>query len=222
MSTQPTNKPAVKRATGRLTQSQSRAARRIRKERRRRFTRWTAFLGVALVAFLFIFSLFAPGINNLSFGRSGPDGPGENLPLPDGYESLVTNHLLEIDAPHTPYNSRPASSGWHIGNTSSWGIHDFIIPDERLVHNLEHGGIRIHYNCPDGCDQLVSNLSRVADRALNENMKVILSPHNDMETTIALVAWRFLDKFDEFDERRILDFISAHESSPNSPEPNSR
>jgi hypothetical protein len=40
-----------------------------------------------------------------------------------------------------------------------------------------------------------------------------------MDTRIALTAWTFLDGFDDFDEARIMAFISAHESSPNAPEP---
>lgn len=184
--------------------------------------RWGAFSAVALVASLFIFSLFAPGLRNLSFSRSGPDGPGEKLPLPTGYERRVTLHIQPGDPPHPPYNSRPASSGWHLGATARWDIYDEPIPDERLLHNLEHGGIRVHYNCPEGCDELVEQLSRVAGRALDENLKVILSPHTDMDSTIALVAWTFIDQFDQFDEDRILDFIRSHESSPNSPEPNAR
>ena len=47
-----------------------------------------------------------------------------------------------------------------------------------------------------------------------------MSPYPDMETRIALTAWTFLDKFEDFDEARISEFISSHESSPNSPEAN--
>ena len=39
-----------------------------------------------------------------------------------------------------------------------------------------------------------------------------------MDATIALRAWTFLDKFDEFDEERILAFVDAHMGSPNAPE----
>ena len=141
--------------------------------------------------------------------------------MPDGYERGVTNHIVP-DEPHPPYNSKPASSGWHYGGTSSWGIHDEAIADENLVHNLEHGGIRVHYNCPEGCDELVNQLAAVVNRALDGDLKVLMSPYPDMDTTIALTAWTFIDKFNEFDEKRVLDFISAHESSPNSPEPNAR
>ena len=39
-----------------------------------------------------------------------------------------------------------------------------------------------------------------------------------MDTRIALTAWTFIDQFGEFDEDRIRDFVSSHESSPNAPE----
>ena len=206
---------------GRLTPAQSRAARRLRRSRRRRLVRWSAFSAVALVAFLFIFALFAPGLRNLSFTRGGPDGPGQRLSLPDGYQRGATTHV-QFGESHPPYNSKPASSGWHYGGTTSWGIHEEAIADENLVHNLEHGGIRVHYNCPEGCDELVNQLAAVVNRALDENLKVLMSPYPDMDTTIALTAWTFIDQFDQFDEKRVRDFIRAHESSPNSPEPNAR
>jgi hypothetical protein len=41
-----------------------------------------------------------------------------------------------------------------------------------------------------------------------------------MDTKIALTAWTFLDQFEVFDEARISDFVSSHESSPNAPEAN--
>lgn len=92
------------------------------------------------------------------------------------------------------------------------------IPDEVLVHNLEHGGIGVHYNCPDGCDELVDQLAGVVRRS----GKIVMSPYPGMETRIALTAWNFLDAFDDFDEVRIKDFIDTHESSSNAPEPNVR
>jgi hypothetical protein len=88
-----------------------------------------------------------------------------------------------------------------------------------LVHNLEHGGIGVHYNCPEGCPELVEQLSEVVNRATGEGLKVIMSPYPGMDFRIALTAWNFLDKFDDFDRDRINKFISAHESSPNAPEP---
>ena len=104
----------------------------------------------------------------------------------------------------------------------AWGIHDRFIEEEYRLHNMEHGGIGVHYDCPDGCPDLVADLSAVVRRARDEDLKVIMSPYPDMDTRIALTAWTFIDKMEAFDEERIKDFIRAHESSPNSPEPRAR
>ena len=194
----------------RLTPSQARAARRARRQRRRRATRFAVFSGITIVAVVFIFSLFAGGLQNLG-SRSAPDGPGQKI------ASQGRTHISPGDS-HPPYSSVPATSGWHFAQPLApvrWGIHDEALPDESLVHNLEHGGVGIHYNCPDGCDELVRQLRDIAGGA----GKVIMSPYPGMDTTIALTAWTFLDTFDEFDKERVEAFVSAHVSSPNAPEP---
>ena len=124
---------------------------------------------------------------------------------------------------HDRYNSAPATSGWHFGAPvapARWGIHTIPLPDEVLVHNLEHGYVNVHYNCPDGCDALVAQLSEVVDIATDVGAKVLMSPYPDMDTRIALTAWTVIDKFDDFDDVRIIAFIMAHESSPLAPEAN--
>ena len=40
-----------------------------------------------------------------------------------------------------------------------------------------------------------------------------------MDRKIALVAWNYLDKFDVFEEARILKFLQEHVNSSNAPEP---
>ena len=126
---------------------------------------------------------------------------------------------------HPSYNSIPATSGWHYNLPLApvrWGVHDDMVADEYLIHNLEHGGIGIHYDCPDGCADLVEQLTEIADRAETEGLKVLLSPYPGMDTPVALTAWTFIEKLEGFDGDRIRSFINSHESSPNAPEPNAR
>ncbi|MBK15625.1 MAG: hypothetical protein CL770_02915, partial [Chloroflexi bacterium] len=49
--------------------------------------------------------------------------------------------------------------------------------------------------------------------------KVIIAPYSEMDRKIALVAWNYLDKFDVFEEARILKFLQEHVNSSNAPEP---
>ena len=86
------------------------------------------------------------------------------------------------------------------------------------MHNLEHGGIGVHYDCPDGCTDLVSQLAALVSGAVDRGLKVIMSPYPGTGSSIALTAWTYLDKFEQFDKLRINGFIDAHESSPNAPE----
>ena len=93
---------------------------------------------------------------------------------------------------------------------------------EEYLHNLEHGGIAIFYDCPDGCDPIKDQLTEMVNEAVRNGGKVLLAPHSEIGATISLAAWTFLDQFEVFDEDRIRAFVNAHESSPNAPEPNAR
>ena len=202
---------ASRRREGRLTPTQARAARRSRRQRKRRFTRVAAFSAVVIIAVLFIGSLFAGSLPITLGSQEGPDGPGERL------LDLGGTHITTGEG-HPPYNSVPGTSGWHYdypdGGPARWDIYKESLPDEVLIHNLEHGGIGIHYNCPDGCDELVAQLEGYFQRGL----EIIVSPYPEMDTRIALTAWTFLEAFDDYDDERIEAFISAHMNSPNAPE----
>jgi hypothetical protein len=80
---------------------------------------------------------------------------------------------------HDAYNSVPATSGPHFGQPlapARWGVHTQHLPDEVLVHNLEHGYVNVHYNCPDLCPELVAQLSTIVEETGAEGAKVLLSP----------------------------------------------
>ena len=122
---------------------------------------------------------------------------------------------------HPTYNSVPATSGWHYDlplAPARWGIYDEPVADEVLLHNLEHGYVNVHYDCPEGCPELLTQLTGLVQEGIDRGGKLLMSPYPGMDNRIALTAWTFLDRFDEFDEERIRAFVNAHESSPNAPE----
>ena len=47
-----------------------------------------------------------------------------------------------------PYRHNPPASGNHWPFPAPWGIYQGVVPREWWVHNLEHGGIVLLYNCP--------------------------------------------------------------------------
>lgn len=122
----------------------------------------------------------------------------------------------------TGYTESPATSGEHwfsplteagVSAPARWGIYDFALPDEVLIHNLEHGGIGIHYNCPDGCEDLVERLRNLVPQNPSQ---FIVSPYPDMDTKIAITAWRTHLHLEKFDEQLIREFIGAFKD--NAPE----
>ena len=58
----------------------------------------------------------------------------------------------------------------------------------------------------DSCRQLIENLGKLAEKY----EQVIVMPRPNLDSRIALTAWTYLDKFDDFDEARIKRFIDAH------------
>jgi len=77
---------------------------------------------------------------------------------------------------------------------------------ELQVHNLEHGGVALQYNCPRPCPDLVRELAAFARR----HDGVLVAPYPWMDARIALSAWGWIETLDRFDESRILAFLAAH------------
>ena len=199
----------------RLTPSQARRARRARRQRRRRVYIWLGGIAVALVASTLVLSIILPGLPLGTLFQGGtPDGPGLRI------EDQGATHVSPGEE-HPEYNSIPPTSGWHYNlplAPKRWGIYDEPIEPEVLLHNLEHGYVNVHYDCPEGCPELVAQLTDLVQEGLDQGGKLLMSPYPGMDSRISITAWTFLDQFDEFDEDRIRAFVSAHESSPNAPE----
>ncbi|MFQ5830098.1 MAG: DUF3105 domain-containing protein [Candidatus Methylomirabilia bacterium] len=124
--------------------------------------------------------------------------PGEAIP------SLGNAHIQTLTDAHQPYNSDPPTSGPHVAWIAPWGIHTSPIPKELQVHNLEDGGVLVQYNCE--CPELAEQLRAIV---VGHEKHVILAPYPGTDARIALTAWGRIDTLDEFDEKRIVRFISA-------------
>ena len=125
--------------------------------------------------------------------------PGEAVPI------QPAEHINPSDPLPGLYLTNPPVSGWHYSQPAEWGIYDKEMPDQTLIHNLEHGGIWISYK-PDAPQELIDNLKKLAGEY---KRKVILTPRAANDSLIALAAWGRLDKFDYWDEARIKKFIKA-------------
>lgn len=128
----------------------------------------------------------------------------QNLPgelIPDQGREHVTS------ANHPPYSSNPPTSGWHFGWEAEWRVYKEELPDETLIHNLEHGGIWISYR-PDIPEDIIKRLESFYDKY---GRKIIVTPRPKNDTDIALAAWTRLDKFNasDYSDERVERFIKA-------------
>lgn len=121
------------------------------------------------------------------------------------YENLGAEHITDGSTEHAPYNSNPPTSGPHWPQPAVWGIYKQKQPDERLIHNLEHGGIWISYK-PDVSAETITLLEDFAKRY----KKVIVEPREENTAPIALAAWTHMQTLDSYDERTIIKFIEAY------------
>ena len=109
------------------------------------------------------------------------------------------------------YDSTPPSSGDHWSVQHRCGFFTDPIPDERVVHNMEHSNIVISYNLPDEAD--VDALEDVYDD-LQEGWRVhftVARPYDQIAPgQVALSAWGVTDVMDGVDQERIERFFEHY------------
>lgn len=124
--------------------------------------------------------------------------------------------------PASDYSSSPPSSGSHCAVWGRYGAYTDAspLPACNFVHNLEHGAVVVLYNCPDGCDDVVTALEEAIDAAgpdpdcaQSGGKRVVLTPYADMKAEVAASAWGFTftaDCLDEAASAALTAFIQDH------------
>jgi hypothetical protein len=114
------------------------------------------------------------------------------------------------------YHTDPPTSGRHVGDFAQQFINEAPVPDEVLVHMMEHGYVVVWYNCGaspalggEGCATLRSDLTQLVQQAVGQGKAAVLTPDGSMPHRLAVTAWQFMDAFDEYDGQRIQTFIDT-------------
>ena len=160
---------------------------------------------------------------------SGCDANGGSAPEPDEDDpNCVRSRALEIDGcpallgeshysegqRHVPflssvdYRSNPPHSGPHYPDPTYWGVHQSTVDRGTYVHNLEHGGIVLAYDCSDCNDALRVLADVVAERP---DMRILVTRDVDLPTRFAAISWTWTWTFDEPDLDAIMCFVDQHE-----------
>lgn len=184
--------------TTKTARRQHRASEKVRQQARRQAEQRRRLIyaaGAAAVVLIAVVAWYA----------TRPAQPAVAMPEIRTHADQGAAHIA-LGTPHPPYNSNPPSSGWHTPQVANWGRHSEALPDELIVHNLEHGGIWISYRDPSDT-ATVRALEEIVGRYRS---KVILTPRPQNPAPIAVVAWRNVMLLDRVDEPVIVEFIRRY------------
>jgi len=166
---------------------------------RERAIRWVAISGLVAVAFWFFFVRTKPvneiaGHEVLHFST--------NRGQPTHVEGSVS------------YSMTPPVSGQHAPQPTPCGIFGEQIPNENLVHTLEHGAVGVLYE-PDLDPAAIKDIEGIVG---SFESHVFSAPYPDMETPISLVAWANMIRLDSLDRDAVTGFIDAFRQGGQAPE----
>ncbi len=148
-----------------------------------------------------------------------------------GFAVAVQGRTHSENCSTQSYNSSPPTSGCHRGSgVVSYGVNSSELPLDLQIHNLEHGGVIIHYrssglqavseNTIADIESFVRNLRQEDTRYC----RVISAPYSgdfaapeanagdvDIEAQrIAVTSWGRMMFLEDFNSDRVLAFINAH------------
>ena len=169
-------------------------------------SRRRVLLGVWLVAIPVIVGviLIRGGLGSAQTGSSNEYITGVGVK----HEFMPTqSHVTEGQV--IVYNSMPATSGDHWPQWSKCGFFEEALPDERVVHNLEHSNIVVSYNLttPKEVEQLREVMGSIG---LAERTGVARFYDRIPEGTVALAAWGVSDTMTGIDAERIATFFEHY------------
>ena len=136
----------------------------------------------------------------------------------EDFEDLGREHFA-AGLTYDEYNSNPPTSGPHSSRFEEWGAFEQPVPKEVAVHNMEHAGVIVWYNCAGGaealsaddCATLRNNLTALVQPQIADGARILMTTFDGMTDRIALTGWQHLDAFDEYDEARVQTFIDTFE-----------
>lgn len=118
------------------------------------------------------------------------------------HENEGRDHLASGDT-FDDYETNPPTSGPHDPQPAPWGSYREPVETEKLVHNLEHGGIIVHYK--DLGDSEVDALENLVDSYRNG---VISNPNDSIDAPIAIASWTKSMECEQYSSEVIHGYVS--------------
>jgi hypothetical protein len=125
--------------------------------------------------------------------------------VPTTFEDQGRQHATQVPQDFT-YNSFPPTSGPHNPAPAIWNIFDRPVPFLLTVHNLEHGGIAVHY----GDEVPQATIGQISDWYAEDRTGIVVAPLPALGNEIALTAWTHRLTCPAFSERAFDAFRDAY------------
>lgn len=184
-----------------MSTSRSRTQSRTKKEEQSWLTGRTLWIVGAILGVI----ILAPIVMGLFEGDDTPEvlaGVVDEMP-DEGRDHVADGTEIE-------YESEPPTSGPHYASPAPVELYRQVVPDEYLVHNLEHGHIVVFYSPSQLSDESASKISELTGEYDGTWDAVVAAPRPEMENELTLTAWTYKLELDEYDEEMIDAFVDAY------------
>ena len=183
----------------------------IRPRTKRRLRRWALYIAALVVAILVIGSFGLTSFPGLNPRGTGATSYKEGVGLPQPSETESANHILD-GTPIDYVTGPPPVWGDHWSSPTRCGFYEQAVPDEIVLHNLEHGNVVMSYNLTDSSD--VARLKEVHSSLGGSDDWLVTRPYDLIpEGEVAMTAWGILDQFTGVDEEGIKRFYKAYQGN---------
>lgn len=113
------------------------------------------------------------------------------------------------------YQDSPPVSGEHAPTAGDCGVFAEPIPNETMVHNLEHGAVGLLYK-PDTDPEEIEQLEAIVDEY--ENSVFSMPYEGEMASPITVVAWAHTMELESFEGDSVREFIDEFRRGGDAPE----
>lgn len=163
--------------------------------------------------------LIAAAVSSFVIGRGGSDAAAALKAAGctrQTFPSQGRNHVLKLPKGFH-YNSTPPTSGPHQPQPYApaiWNVYEEPVPQIKLVHNLEHGGVVVQYGSripQTEVDQIVAWYRKDPDGLVVAPLPPALEKTKPaLANQIAMTAWTHLQTCDRFNDKAFSNFVDLY------------